>query len=331
MKVISIGTDKKVFEKNSPVYVRMEEYKKLFDRFEIVLFSKISDYFKLNQIGKIVDRTTVVTTQDPFETGLFGLLLKIFYNANLQIQLHTDFRNRHFLFSSPLNFIRFFLGHLTLPFADGVRVVSNRVKGSLSSINKKITVLPIVVEKKVYNQGVKKRKSILIVSRLEKEKDIETGIKVFKIVSAKFPEATLTIVGDGRERKKLENISKIYNLTTKIFFVGWQYDVDKYYQESEVYLSTSLFEGFGMSVVEAALAGCALVISNTGVAGEIPALVSKQKDINKFAENIIKLISDSSFLREMSEKSKKGAEMLVIPKEEYLKRYKMAIESVVKK
>lgn len=336
MKVISIGTDKKVLEEGSTVWRRIKAYEKLFEKFDIVLFSKISDYLKLRKVGKLISPDTVVTTQDPFETGLFGLLLKLFYGAPLQIQLHTDFRNRYFLFSSPLNFIRFFLGHLTLPFADAVRVVSERVAKSIKILNKNIVVLPIYIESESlrgasYKVEERKTKNILTVCRLEKEKDLVTAIKAFKIVSERFPDATFTVVGDGSQRKHLEDLSKNYNLTSKIYFVGWQNNLEKFYANTDIYISTSLYEGYGMSIVEAALAGCALVISDTGVAGELPALVSRPKDIKGFALSLEKLLSEEDLAREMGEKAKNDALALIIAKDEYMRKYKEATESAIKK
>lgn len=369
MKVISIGTDRKLFEESSAVRQRTVEYGKMFEKLDVIVFSSriTSKELRVTKLGdnitvyptnsrskffyiwdafwiaKKIIRTShsvfhdsVISTQDPFETGLVGILLKIFYGTRLQIQIHTDFRNRYFVFHSPLNFIRFFIAYLILPFADGVRVVSKKVAQSIKNLNSNVSVLPIYTEfdgekTDKFKNNEDKKINILTVARLEKEKDLKTAIRAFSIVSKKFPEIIFTIVGDGSQRKKLENLSKTLNLESKINFAGWQNNLDEYYRNADIYISTSLYEGYGMSTVEAALAGCALVISNTGIAGEVPALISKQKNVKDFAKNIEKLLNDEFLLKEMSEKAKKATEDLVISKEDYLERYKEAIQSALKK
>ena len=140
MKVIAISTDRKIFEEGSAVRGRMIEYGRLFERLDIIIFSKKSSpdsakatpgkqqsvasiklsenvfvyptnsknrLFYIFDALKIAHRLTtnykllttnlVISSQDPFETGLVGLLLKLRYKLPLQIQLHTDFTNKYFM------------------------------------------------------------------------------------------------------------------------------------------------------------------------------------------------------------------------------------------
>lgn len=344
MKVISIGNDPKIFQAGSAVQKRQIEYGKMFE--ELYVFSrsggesdqKISSNvsacpMKFSKIGRLFrGGGYTISTQDPFEHGVIGVWFKLLYGVPLQIQLHTDFRNRYFLFSSPLNFVRFFLAHLTLPFADGVRVVSDRVARSVQELNKNITVLPIRVE---WKEGKKERRKdlnkkdirILAVCRLEKEKDLETAIKAFKIVSEKYPDATFTIAGEGSQKAKLQNLSKILNLESKIQFVGWVNDLPNLYAEHDIYLSTSLFEGYGMSIVEAAQFGLALVLSDAGIANEIPgALVCKPKDIKCLGDKLVVLLNDHNLVIKAGNDASNWASSHVISKEKYLALYQRSLE-----
>ena len=368
MKVISIGNDPKIFEVGSAVQKRQIEYGKMFEKMDLIVLSNRSmnyesriklsentyiyptnsrnklfymfDAFKI--IRKLIENyklkieNYVITTQDPFEQGLVGIWLKLRYGIPLHIQLHTDFRNKYFLFSSRLNFIRFFLGHITLPYADAVRVVSARVAVSAQELNKNITVLPIRVESRITNYELSekpKNQKILTVARLEKEKDLETAIKAFKIVSDRFPEATFTIAGEGSQKSRLQSLVNSLQLEDKVEFVGWINDLPKLYAEHDIYLSTSLFEGYGMSIVEAAEAGLALVISDAGVAGEIftpnsGAFIVEPKNVNGFAFALEKLVSDKELLLKMGEAAAVSAQKNIISNEEYLRRYKSGLQMV---
>ncbi len=342
MKLITIGNDPKLFEEGSAVYKRQVEYGKIFD--ELHAFSRtgglsssqISENvfvhpFSIREISKLISQETVVSTQDPFEHGLIGAWLKFKYGTPLHVQLHTDFNNKHFLFSSVLNFIRFFIAYLVLPYADSVRTVSERVKRNIKEMNKNISVLPIRTDYTLPKSDIERIPfSILTVSRLEKEKDIETAIKVFAMISKKFPEAVYTIAGEGSQKNRLQDLARELGVAEKVSFVGWVHDPSSLYASHEIYLSTSLFEGFGMSMIEGALAGCALVLSDAGVALELPSLTFPVRDQTVLFNNLEKLFSDRDLLQSMGEHARVYSSRFQISNEKYLELYKADVESAIK-
>lgn len=66
----------------------------------------------------------------------------------------------------------------------------------------------------------------------------------------------LLILGDGEERKKLEESTKKSN----IIFLGYKNNVLDYYSASDIYTSFSLSEGFSISIIEALSCGLALFL-----------------------------------------------------------------------
>jgi len=365
--VISISTDKKVFEENSAVRERAIRYGDLFEELHIIVFdrkaqsasSKIQisknvflyptnskhkilyffDYLRvIKSIIKKIDRKFVVlTTQDPFETGIVGLLAKFIYKLPLQIQIHTDFANRYFITHSLLNFLRFPLGLFVLSFADSVRAVSERIAKSIHSLSHNVSILPIPTSPLASRSSllVKEREkgrkiSFLTVARLEKEKDLGTAIKAFKKVTNQNIDAEFIIVGDGSQRKSLEVLVKSLDLGDKIRFIGWRNDLEKYYKEADAYISTSLYEGYGMAMVEAALHGLPLVISDAGVANEIffdgqEAFVLKPKNVSGFAEAMTRLAENADLREIMGGKAKIIAQNSLVSGEKYLEKYQDSV------
>ena len=110
---------------------------------------------------------------------------------------------------------------------------------------------------------------VLSVSRLEAEKDLGTAIKAFEIIAKKYADVVFIIVGDGSLRQSLEVLAKSLGVEEKVRFVGWKERTEEYYKDADIYISTSLYEGYGMSMVEAGSFGIPLVISDTGVAGSV--------------------------------------------------------------
>lgn len=225
----------------------------------------------------------LITTQDPFEAGFAGLRIAKGFDINIQAQVHTDFLNPYFKTQSWLNRIRVRISKYVLKRVDCVRVVSNKIKENLEReipyTKGKISVLPIYtnVGGIINNSdtvGVKKRykqfeKIVLMVSRLEKEKNVELGIRAFVTVLKKYPKAGLIIAGDGSELRNLKKLSKELKADKNIIFVGFVDDVLKYYREVDLYLHTSNFEGYGMSLVEAAASDCPIVSTEVGIARDI--------------------------------------------------------------
>lgn len=366
MILISIGTDRKLFETGSNVWNRQIEYASFLDELHIIVFAtknkkfgskiKITDnvfvyptnsknklfyvwdafFIAKNIISKLKKENILISTQDPFETGVVGLFLKLFFAIPLQIQLHTDFYNKYFLLHSPLNFVRFLLAQITIPFADGVRCVSAKVAKGLRELNSNICILPISQNIKTTDVVHQKkfRGKILTVCRLEKEKDIKTAIKAFAKLSLFYPEATFTIVGDGGERGSLEKLTKSLNLDSKINFVGWQNDLDSFYKEADIYISTSIFEGYGMSVVEAALYGLPLVLSDAGIAREYfkdnGALLCKPGAVDDFFNSLMSLFKDSEKREQLGLRSRESSIAKLITKEKYLDIYKENLENILK-
>lgn len=351
-KVLMTSTDEKILEEGTTVRARMIEYGSLFEELHIIVFTigktpqiKISEnvfVYPTNSISKLLyvtdaikigspiikdfrfsAKNSVITTQDPFETGLVGKKLSEKSGIPLHIQIHTDFYSPYFK-NSLLNKIRIVISNQTLPKASAIRVVSERIKNSLpQNLQAKTSVLPIFADfKAIENTPIsidlrKKypqfKKIILIASRLTKEKDIQTSIKAFSAILGDYPDTGLIIVGSGPEEKNIKT-------SGSIILLPWaDYEtLISYMKTCDVFLSTSLYEGYGLSMLEAHKAGAILVATNAGIAPLLVTEVAKPGDVNE----VTKLLG-KALLGEMVNKT------YIYPypsKEAYLKAYKEDIE-----
>ena len=292
---IMISTDRSIFNEKSAVRARMIEYSKLYKELHIIIFStkkyeliEISENcnvystnslsrflytFNAYKIGKGIMReidnsdNVLITCQDPFETGFVGKrLIKLNKKAELLLQIHTDLFSPYFIKYSFLNKIRLYISKITLPYANTIRVVSNKIvntdiiKNSIPAFN-------------LHEKFSKFNKIILMVSRLEFEKNIEMALKAMKIVLQQFPDSGLIIVGSGGEMYNLKKLAYNLKIEASIVFVGWQTDLIPYYKGCDVFLMTSWYEGYGMVLKEAQSAGCRIVSTDVGIAGEIGAKI----------------------------------------------------------
>ena len=101
----------------------------------------------------------------------------------------------------------------------------------------------------------RKEKTVLVVSRLsEPGKRISLAIRVWARLEKKYPDWKLQIVGDGENRKDYVRLVEKSGLR-RVSFEGRQ-DPELYYTKSSVFLMTSAFEGWGMTLTEALQKGC---------------------------------------------------------------------------
>jgi len=303
---------------------RVKEYAGLVEEYHVIVFAKRSLGLKSKQIapnawiyptnsmlrwlypldavriGKKIKATTI-TTQDPFESGWTGLKLKKIKKIPLEVQIHTDIFSPYF--SGFQNKVRKFLARTVLAKADKIRVVSNRIRDSLverwPALATKIEVRPILVDiDKIKNATVKVNlhdkyrqfsKIILMASRLTKEKNIDLAIEAMPMILTKMPKVGLIIVGSGPEEEILK--SKADKLKDNIIFEPWSDDLPSYYKTADLFLNTSLFEGYGMTLVEAKAVGCPIVSTDVGVAKEIGAKIIPHFDPKLVAQEIIATLS----------------------------------------
>lgn len=73
----------------------------------------------------------------------------------------------------------------------------------------------------------------------------------------------MILVGEGKEKENIEKKSKELNCETDIHFLGSQENIASILQECDLFLFPSIFEGLGLSAIEAQVAGLEVIMSDT--------------------------------------------------------------------
>lgn len=245
--------------------------------------NKISQFFGLIRLGKKLQNQNsydLITTQDPFLTALSGLFIR--GKEKLEIQVHGDFFSaKYFRNTSLKNFVYYWLARLvTLPRADKIRVVGERVKQSvlyLGIAEEKIEVRSVAFDpqavrnyqpqkdaKKEYNGF---GKYFAYVGRLEVEKNVAWLIRTFDryLRETDYSDVFL-IIGDGSQKKYLEKLVKKLGREKNILFVGWLTQPFDYLKTVDCVLVPSLAEGYGLTAMETAATNTKLIMTDVGVA-----------------------------------------------------------------
>ncbi len=88
-----------------------------------------------------------------------------------------------------------------------------------------------------------------VVCRLVEQKGITYAIEAFQQVAGEFPNAVLLITGDGPLRDTLQ--AQAVPLGERVRFLGWRPDTTGLFAALDIFLAPSLWEGFGLVLLEA--------------------------------------------------------------------------------
>jgi glycosyltransferase involved in cell wall biosynthesis len=162
----------------------------------------------------------------------------------------------------------------------------------------------VEINKKLKKQIKKGKKlNLIYVGRLSKEKGVRYLIEAFnKIYNDQL---RLLIVGDGKEREKLEKLAG-----EKIEFLGYRRETYSLLNSSDIFILPSLTEGCSISILEAMSLGKPIIATNVGGTPELiqdgkNGLLISSKDIIALKEAIEKLVKDKK-LRDKFGKNNKN-------------------------
>ena len=112
------------------------------------------------------------------------------------------------------------------------------------------------------------------VGRMVTVKNQKFIIDIFNCYHRLNPDSKLLLVGDGPLKKQLQQYVSFLSLDDYVIFAGQKSDIYKYYMAMDVFLFPSLYEGFGLSLIEAQCSGLfCLASSNVPKSTKISNLV----------------------------------------------------------
>ncbi|HET8892603.1 MAG TPA: glycosyltransferase family 4 protein [Gaiellaceae bacterium] len=108
---------------------------------------------------------------------------------------------------------------------------------------------------------------LLSVSRLTKQKGIDVAVRALPALPE---DVVLVVLGEGPERAALETLARDLGVAGRVFLPGRVPDVAAWLRRADAYVQPARWEGFGLAVLEAMLAGLPVAASNIS---SLPELV----------------------------------------------------------
>ncbi len=125
---------------------------------------------------------------------------------------------------------------------------------------------------------------IINVGRLNVQKGHDMLLKSFKLVREQVSDVRLIIAGKGEREKELKNLVSKLGLTGSVIFTGFQENPFQFIARSDVFVFSSLYEGFGNAMVEAM--ACALPVISFDCRAGIREILAPESDYRQEAKEI---------------------------------------------
>lgn len=183
-----------------------------------------------------------------------------------------------------------------------------RESGELGAKN--IKIIPNGVDKDMIREGLKEknrkelgipldRKVIISLSRLTPRKGFKYVIRAFAKIVKKYPDASLIIVGDGKQREYLENLSRELGIEKNVDFKGTipHDEIVKILPAADAFALSPIFEGLGIVYIESLACEVPVVTTEVGgipdiIENEINGLFIPYGDVDAFYRALDRILTD---------------------------------------
>jgi glycosyltransferase involved in cell wall biosynthesis len=284
---------------------------------KISLMKDLLTIFKLYSIIK-KERFDIVATHST-KAGILGRIAARLASAPVVI-----FTAHGFIFNEPMGFVKRQLMTL-IEWIGGLlsdHIIAISDYDAMTAVNKRI-INPSKIST-IYNgldfkrfketnisfkkeiSGISNKTKILgTVANFYPNKGLQYLIEALVLVVQKYSDIKLVLVGDGPLRDKLEASVKKLNLNNFVIFLGHRSDVLSILTIFDIFILSSLKEGFPWAILEAMASGKAIVSTNVG---GIPKMIENKKtgvlvppkDSKALANAIITLLKNEEKAKTMS-------------------------------
>lgn len=178
-----------------------------------------------------------------------------------------------------------------------------------------IGLFPDEISKEIKKLETEKVKTILYVGRLTYWKGLELAIRSFHLFNKQHPNSIFTIIGSGKYRQEMENLTHELEIANKVNFVGQipQLELFDHYKNATAFLFPSLHDAGPLVTLEALRVGLPIVTLNIGGLGQIlkanyPTIVNsqnfdKEETISSLSQFLLKLSTEKDFYAKCSGRS----------------------------
>jgi L-malate glycosyltransferase len=208
--------------------------------------------------------------------------------------------------------------------SDAITAVSQNLKEETYrsfAIEKDIEVIENFVDNSRYSKkpidafrkviAPNNEKILIHASNFRKIKRVGDVIKIFTNVHAQLP-AKLLLVGDGPERRVMEDLVRKLQVQDDVRFLGKQEQIEEILLVSDLFILPSEYGSFGLAAMEAMAASVPVISTNVGGLPEIningeTGYTAALGDVQTMSEQAIHILSNDELLQQFRTNAKAQA------------------------
>jgi glycosyltransferase involved in cell wall biosynthesis len=183
------------------------------------------------------------------------------------------------------------------------------------------TLLPNIAQIEMFRwkQRARFAPTLLVTRHLEPMYNTQCLLRAFRIVQRRFPDAVLTVAGDGSEAIRLRELVAEWKLSGVKFCGAVSHtELPALYASHDIYINSSNVDNFPGALVEAACSGLPIVTTGAGGipwmirSGENGIIVSLN-DEKALAGGVIGIVENVEFARRLAQNARIWAEQFAWP------------------
>ena len=288
------------------------------------------DYFKIScKLVRLIKKISpkIVYSRMWYSTSVVGLTSLLTFQKFIFIANEEHNHKQDILSSDPFKLLKKIFMNLFHKFPHKVIVPTKGVKADVVKSyrlnEKKVKVIynsvdlpkvtKMVSQKNSYIQLPCDKPIIVTMGRLIKRKGHDSLIKAFEKINKDF-DCRLIIIGKGQDEGRLKEIVASSDAANKIIFTGYLENPYSLIASSDIFVLSSLWEGFGNVIIEAMACGVPVISTdcpygpNEIITNEVNGLLVPVGDVEAMAEAMLRLLKDEPLRNRLAHAGKKRAE-----------------------
>jgi len=240
-----------------------------------------ANYSAVAAVAKLAGVPRVVTTEHlPMSKGrLFERVLKFLFSHFVDRVITVSYANKGYL--ERLH-----------------RIPPNKIIPIHSAVDRSLLTLANQNPQIRTELGISSNEQVILsVGSLQDRKGFEFLVRAAVLVEQSCPRARFLIAGDGPLRANLQSLARELAVAEKILFLGFRTDIPRLLEASDLFVMSSLYEGFPLALLEAMAAGKASIATAVNaipeaIENERTGLLVPSQDEVALARAIVRLLKN---------------------------------------